>query len=231
METRGEPHEPRGLFSGIPPTFVEPLSTRFRVRGGYTDGGYAAGRVREAGPVPARRYPGPTKEGAMTALAMQMPVRCGTAAPVVRPGRNVVSIADRLTRRASEPSDESLVRGLYQEHGRSLLAYATRLTGDRAAAEDVVQETLIRAWKHASAMVNEKGSVRGWLLTVARNIITDRARARAARPTEVAESPTTPPIEHDHAEGVVNTMTVLSALDRVSPEHKEILVELYYRGR
>jgi RNA polymerase sigma-70 factor (ECF subfamily) len=167
----------------------------------------------------------------MTALAIQMPVRCGTAVTASRSGRDLVSIADRFTRRASIPSDEALVRSLYEEHGRSLLAYATRLTGDRAAAEDVVQETLIRAWKHASAMVNEKGSVRGWLLTVARNIITDRARARAARPTEVAESPTTPPVEHDHAEGVVNTMTVLGALDRLSPEHREILVELYYKGR
>jgi RNA polymerase sigma-70 factor (ECF subfamily) len=142
-----------------------------------------------------------------------------------------VSIADLWSRRASEPSDEALIRTLYQEHGRSLLAYATRLTGDRAGAEDVVQETLIRAWKHASSMLNEKGSVRGWLLTVARNIVTDRIRAKAARPTEVAESPSTPPIEQDHAEGVVNTMTVLGALERLSPEHKEILVELYYRGR
>jgi len=171
-----------------------------------------------------------------TAMAIRLPVRpvdlvCSTPGPASRSRRDFVSIADRLSRRASEPSDEALVRTLYQEHGRSLLAYATRLTGDRAAAEDVVQETLIRAWKHSAAMVNEKGSVRGWLLTVARNIITDRVRARAARPTEVAESPTTPPIEHDHAEGVVNTMTVLSALDRVSAEHKEILVELYYRGR
>lgn len=172
-----------------------------------------------------------------TALAIRLPSRPAdlvsstTDSVVVRAGRDFVSIADRWSRRASEPSDEALIRSLYQEHGRSLLAYATRLTGDRAAAEDVVQETLIRAWKHASAMLNEKGSVRGWLLTVARNIITDRVRAKAARPTEVAESPTTPPIEHDHAEGVVNTMTVLGALDRLSPEHKEILVELYYRGR
>lgn len=143
-----------------------------------------------------------------------------------------MSIADRSrSRHATEPGDEALVRSLYEEHGRSLLAYATRLTGDRAAAEDVVQETLIRAWKHADAMVNEKGSVRGWLLTVARNIITDRIRAKAARPTEVAESPTAPPVEYDHADGVVNTMTVLGALDRISPEHREILVELYYRGR
>jgi RNA polymerase sigma-70 factor, ECF subfamily len=143
-----------------------------------------------------------------------------------------VSIADLWSRRASEPpSDEALIRTLYQEHGRSLLAYATRLTGDRMAAEDVVQETLLRAWKHASAMLNEKGSVRGWLLTVARNIITDRARARAARPTEVAESPATPPVERDHSQGVVDTMAVLGALDKLSPEHREVLVELYYRDR
>jgi RNA polymerase sigma-70 factor, ECF subfamily len=143
-----------------------------------------------------------------------------------------VSIADLRSRRATvPPSDEALIRTLYEEHGRSLLAYATRLTGDRAAAEDVVQETLIRAWKHASSMRNEKGSVRGWLLTVARNIITDRIRARAARPPEVAESPTTPPVEHDHSQGVVDTIAVLGALDRLTPEHREVLVELYYRDR
>lgn len=90
-------------------------------------------------------------------------------------------------------TDEALIRAVYEEHGNALLAYATRLTGDRATAEDVVQETFIRAWRHSDALVNGKGSVRGWLLTVARNIITDRYRAKAARPAEVAESPATPP--------------------------------------
>ncbi|MFI7066558.1 sigma-70 family RNA polymerase sigma factor [Kribbella sp. NPDC050124] len=126
---------------------------------------------------------------------------------------------------------EALVRSLYAEHGRSLLAYATRLTGDRAAAEDVVQETLLRAWKHADDLTAGKGSVRGWLLTVARNIVTDRARARAVRPTEVGDVEDRPPVEADHSESVVNTMVVLDALDQVSPEHREVLVQLYYRGR
>ncbi|TWD72421.1 RNA polymerase sigma-70 factor (ECF subfamily) [Kribbella amoyensis] len=128
-------------------------------------------------------------------------------------------------------SAEALVRALYAEHGRSLLAYATRLTGDRAAAEDVVQETLVRAWKHADDLSTGRGSVRGWLLTVARNLATDRARARAVRPAEVAEVEDFPPVEGDHAETVVNSMVVLSALDQVSAEHRDVLVELYYRGR
>jgi RNA polymerase sigma-70 factor (ECF subfamily) len=44
--------------------------------------------------------------------------------------------------------DETLMRDLYAEHGRMLLAYANRLTGDHSVAEDLVQETLIRAWRH-----------------------------------------------------------------------------------
>src|SRR5215217_2461189 len=57
---------------------------------------------------------------------------------------------------------EALIRSLYEEHGRSVLAYATRLTGDRAAAEDVAQETFLRAWKHHEKLVEGQGSVRGW---------------------------------------------------------------------
>ena len=128
--------------------------------------------------------------------------------------------------------DEDLIRFLYQEHGRSVLAYAIRLTGDRATAEDVLQETLLRAWRNSDALRDDsRGSVRGWLLTVARNIVTDRARARAARPREVGESIDVPALERDHAEQVVNTMAVLGAMDKLSAEHREVLVEMYYRGR
>jgi RNA polymerase sigma factor (sigma-70 family) len=94
------------------------------------------------------------------------------------------------TARASA-GDEALVQAVYREHGRAMLAYATRLLNDRAAAEDVVQEALIRAWRHPEVLTNGKGSIRGWLLTVVRNLVTDRQRARAARPAEVAETAAT----------------------------------------
>jgi RNA polymerase sigma-70 factor (ECF subfamily) len=133
--------------------------------------------------------------------------------------------------RPKRAKGEDLIRHLYEEHGRSLLAYATRLTGDRAAAEDVVQETLLRAWKHADDLENGTGSVRGWLLTVVRNIITDRIRARASRPHEVEEPAELLAVQRDHAQTVVDSMTVLGAMDGLSPEHREVLVEIYYRGR
>ncbi|TDC28502.1 sigma-70 family RNA polymerase sigma factor [Micromonospora sp. 15K316] len=127
-------------------------------------------------------------------------------------------------------ADEALVRSLYEEHGRAMLAYATQLTRDRAAAEDVVQEALVRAWRHPDSLVNGKGSVRGWLLTVVRNIVTDTVRARKARPAEVPESPTDVAIERDHADHVVNSMVVTDALSQLSREHREVLEQVYLLG-
>jgi RNA polymerase sigma-70 factor (ECF subfamily) len=125
----------------------------------------------------------------------------------------------------------ALVGSLHAEYGHIVLMFATRLTGDPAAAEDIVQETLVRAWKHADELVAGTGSIRGWLLTVARNLVTDRARARAVRPPEVREIVEFRPTEEDFSESVVNSMLVRGALAQVSAEHRDVLVELYYRGR
>ncbi|MEV4760707.1 sigma-70 family RNA polymerase sigma factor [Micromonospora sp. NPDC049559] len=124
-----------------------------------------------------------------------------------------------------------MIRSWYEEHGAALLAYGTRLTGDRAAAEDVLQETLIRAWRHSAKLSELDGSVRGWLFTVARNIITDRARARAVRPVEVAEREVTVAVERDHADRVVDSLVALEALERLPDEQRSVLVEIYLRGR
>jgi RNA polymerase sigma-70 factor, ECF subfamily len=131
----------------------------------------------------------------------------------------------------ADKADEALIRSLFNEHGKAMLGYATRLTNDRAAAEDVVQEAMLRAWRSPDSLINSKGSVRGWLLTVIRNIVIDRARARNARPPEVAESQSTVAVERDHAERVVDSIVVLDALERLSSEHRDVLVQMYLQGR
>jgi RNA polymerase sigma-70 factor (ECF subfamily) len=127
--------------------------------------------------------------------------------------------------------DEALIRAVYAEHGRALLAFTTRLLGDRAAAEDVVQEVLVRAWQHSDVLTNGRGSVRSWLLTVARNLVTDRMRAQRARPAEVEEDAAPPVPTGDHADRVVDALTVLPALERLSADHRDVLAEVYFRGR
>jgi RNA polymerase sigma-70 factor (ECF subfamily) len=120
---------------------------------------------------------------------------------------------------------------LFHEHGKAMLRYATTLTHDRRIAEDVVQEALLRTWRRADTVTGTPASIRAWLLTVIRNIVIDRARAREVRPMEVAETPTTVPVEHDHADRVVDSIVVLDALEHLSAEHRDVLVQLYLHGR
>ena len=68
------------------------------------------------------------------------------------------------------------LKRLHDQHAAALWRYAWRLTGDHAHAQDVVQETLLRAWQHPHVLNNGQ-SPRGWLFTVARNMVIDDRRS------------------------------------------------------
>ena len=133
-----------------------------------------------------------------------------------------------MTRR----SDEQMARAVFAEHGRAMQLYATRLLGDRELAEDVVQEALIRIWRHPEVLTNGQGSIRGWLLTTVRNIVISWARARAVRPREIPESPANPAAVDDHAAAggrLGRPCTPRST--RSSAEHRAVIEQVYLHGR
>ena len=80
-----------------------------------------------------------------------------------------------------EAPETALMKVLFDEHAAALWRYAMRLTGDRARAEDVVQETLLKAWQHPEAVEDRERSARAWLFTVARNMIIDDRRSARYR--------------------------------------------------
>jgi len=135
-----------------------------------------------------------------------------------------------MRRSKEEAAAEAFVRSLFQEHGGAMMAYAVRLTGDHAAAEDVVQEVLVRAWRHADRLTNGTGSVRGWLLTVVRNLVYDRTRARRSRPAEVGELHPETAVSGDHSDKVVDSIVVLEAIATLSEEHRSVLELVYFKG-
>lgn len=137
-----------------------------------------------------------------------------------------------------ERTDEARLRALYEQYSGPLFGYVLRQTnGDRAAAEDIVQETLLRAWTHPDALDPARGSVRAWLFAVARNLVIDAARARQARPREVAAerlgedwAASVPDPGEDAFERSLDALQVAEVLEQLSPEHRSVLVETYYRG-
>jgi len=131
------------------------------------------------------------------------------------------------------PGDEAaLMQQLHDEHAAALWGYCLRLTGhDRARAEDVVQETLLRAWRHQEILDNPQPAVRGWLFTVARNIVIDEWRSRRVRSeTSMAEVPEGAG-EDDSTDQLLLSWVVAEAITRLSEEHRAVLLECYYRGR
>lgn len=135
---------------------------------------------------------------------------------------------------SGDSHEDTLVRMLYEEHAGPLLMFVLRLTGgDRQRAEDIVQETLLRAWRNAHRLgAQGQQSLRPWLVTVARRIAIDDHRSTSARPTETYDRELESfPSTADDTDRVLRLMTVTDALRTLSQSHREILVETYFRGR
>src|SRR5690348_9700698 len=100
-----------------------------------------------------------------------------------------------------ECTDEDVLAALVRAHRPALLAYATRLTGVRQDAEDIVQETFTRVWTHLDTVAALGDGTRPWLFTVARHLVVDLARARSSRPRAVLEAPPQDVVERAALDG------------------------------
>jgi RNA polymerase sigma-70 factor (ECF subfamily) len=128
--------------------------------------------------------------------------------------------------------DESAIRELCLEHTPALFRYVLGLTArDQYLAEDIVQETLLRAWQNGETLAARRGAVRPWLFTVARNIVVDRHRARRARPMEVGnESLAASSPVPDDLDAALTSWTVQEAIRTLSRQHRAVIISLYFRG-
>ncbi|TKK90860.1 sigma-70 family RNA polymerase sigma factor [Herbidospora galbida] len=124
-------------------------------------------------------------------------------------------------------ADEELVRALFDDHAGPLYGYVLRLTGDPGRAEDIVQETILRAWKNPIA----DRPVRAWLFTVARNLVVDQARARKSRPQETGDEALAILPADDELDKAVESWAIADALASLRPDHREVLLAVYYGGQ
>jgi RNA polymerase sigma-70 factor, ECF subfamily len=130
-------------------------------------------------------------------------------------------------------SQADLMVALHGEHAKPLWGYVLRLTGgNRAHAEDVVQETLLRAWRDPRVLAGTVGATRAWLFTVARHLVIDEWRSgRGRREVLAADLPEPRQAGDEETDEMLEGWLVADALARLSPEHRQVILLCYFRGR
>ncbi len=114
-------------------------------------------------------------------------------------------------------------------HGPSVWRYVVHLTGDPAGADDIVQETLLRAWRSPRILAQEPASTRSWMFTVARNLVIDEARS-ARRRHEIGVAETPERAQDDATDALFESLLVEEALATLTVEHRAVIVHAYYGG-
>ncbi|MFJ4222965.1 sigma-70 family RNA polymerase sigma factor [Microbacterium sp. NPDC089695] len=119
------------------------------------------------------------------------------------------------------------LRDVHERHAAPLWRYVMSLTGDAAEADDVVQETLIRAWKAKGILDDPPEKLGGRLFTVARNLVIDRVRSAQRRHEHTAVDQPDRPIS-DRVDQMFDAMLLQEALAAVSTLHREVIVRAYF---
>jgi RNA polymerase sigma-70 factor, ECF subfamily len=128
---------------------------------------------------------------------------------------------------------EDAMELVYRVHSRPLYRFLLRVTlGDTREAEDLLQETLLRAWRYLQDYPSDAERLRPWLYTVARRLAIDGARARQARPIEVGVIDlSTFAASRDEIERALVGVTMRRGLMTLLPNHRQVLVEVFYHDR
>jgi RNA polymerase sigma-70 factor, ECF subfamily len=132
-----------------------------------------------------------------------------------------------------EESDAQAFAVLHDRHARAAYSLAYRMMGEKQAAEDLVQDALLKVWRGAGSYRTKRGSVRTWILSIVHNRGIDQLRSLASRRRMQdkleASAPSSQPSEA-FAESWRNARReeVREALSTLPPEQLKILELAYF---
>ena len=139
---------------------------------------------------------------------------------------------DNALIRSMATGDEGALRTLYAIYGRRLYAYAYRLTASEATAEEVVQDTLLAAWRGARSYRGD-GRAITWLLGIVHHQALNAVRRKRLpvqgleQAAEVADGEAGP---ESRAEAAERRRALQAALGQLSRDHRAVLELVFYQG-
>lgn len=135
---------------------------------------------------------------------------------------------DALLARISA-GDRDAMDALYERHCSSLVAYLRLFTSDQSHIEELVQDTMVAAWKGAGRFAG-RSSVRSWLFAIARRRAADVLRRRTwqvAGDEALVSMPDPSPGPEAWALAQASQIQLLATIERLSPVHQEILMLVF----
>jgi RNA polymerase sigma-70 factor, ECF subfamily len=135
------------------------------------------------------------------------------------PGCEGAGLLHRITQ-----GDEDAMAAFYREHGRVVLAQVLLVTGERALAEEIVQDTMLAVWRGAASFRGES-SVRSWVIAIARRQTRDRLRGQRLRVVDdafLADQPGPGPGPETTALDRAELADVRVAIKELAPAHREV---------
>lgn len=121
--------------------------------------------------------------------------------------------------------DASAMDAFYRKHGRVVLAQVLVVTGDRALAEEITQDTMLAVW-HGAGSFRGESSVRSWVIAIARRQTRDRQRGRRLRVVDdafLADQPSSGPGPETTALDRAELAEVTAAIRELPAAHREVL--------
>jgi RNA polymerase sigma-70 factor, ECF subfamily len=150
--------------------------------------------------------------------------------------RDIHLLADEELMQLVRRGDPRAFETVYERHGGPAFSLAYRIVGNRAAAEDAVQEAFLSIWRSRARYQPERGSVRSWVLgivhnrtidTLRRNLVHDRRRTTAEGLEETHEAQERTDVEAARRE---EARTVRAALDALPGEQVRVIELAYFGG-
>ena len=145
------------------------------------------------------------------------------------PAPTPVTDAHLVDRLRTDESGEAM-RALYRTYGGELYGFALNSLGDRGTAEEIVQEVFLRAWRHAGNYDASRAGVRTWLYQIARHAIIDARRRASVRPGLPAHTSEEETVGGVSLEQAMLGWQVAAALERLTPEHRQMIRMAQFRG-
>jgi RNA polymerase sigma-70 factor, ECF subfamily len=153
-------------------------------------------------------------------------------------GNNGQALDDAALLTAVAGRDKIAFQTLYERYAAQALGLAMRVLNDRAAGEDVLQESFLKVWHNADKFDATRGSVKTWVLTVVQRSAIDALRRKRARPTLAIDAPEYEDWDltdedanvHESAVSNISQARIRGALNEM-PEQLRSLVEMaYFKG-